>query len=115
MTLGEGGGDQAPPSHTLSWLLIANILQEACPRDWITKTVVLAPGEAILFFGRCLYTEGLPYRSTRDVECSLRGPVNWARRTVEVEVTTNTVQVGCQAIVDAVMKNRMKVRGPGYP
>ena len=33
VTLQEGKGDQPPPSHAWSGLLIADILQEACPGD----------------------------------------------------------------------------------
>ena len=95
VTLGEGRGDQPPPSHAWGRSLIDDILQEACPRDQITKAVVLVLGEAILFFRRCLLKEGLLYHNTQDVELSLRGPVNWARRTAQVEVTINTMQEGC--------------------
>ena len=51
VTLGEGGGDQPPPPHAWSGLLIADMFQEGLEQQ-ITKAVVLAPGEAILFFGR---------------------------------------------------------------
>ena len=61
VTLGEGRGDQPPPSHASNGSLIADILQETCPRDCIAEAVVLALGEAILFFGRCLHNEGLPF------------------------------------------------------
>ena len=94
VTLGEGRGDQPLPSYAWIGSLIADMLQEACPRDQISKAMVLASGEALLFFGRCSHREGLPYRNTNDVEFSLRGPVNGARRTAQVEVTTNTVQEG---------------------
>ena len=50
MTLGEGGGDQPPPSHTWSGLLIVDMFQEGL-EEQITEAVVLASGEAILFFG----------------------------------------------------------------
>ena len=49
MTLGEGGGDQSPPPHALSGSLIANMFQDGL-EEWITEAVVLAPGEAVLFF-----------------------------------------------------------------
>ena len=45
VTLEEGKHDHPPPSHTWSGLLIDNILQEACPGDWITEAVVLVTGE----------------------------------------------------------------------
>ena len=43
------------------------------------------------------------------------GPINWAGRTAQVEVTINTVQEGHQAISDAVVEKRTKARGPGHP
>ena len=76
--------------------------------------MVLALEEAILFFGRYLCKEGLLYRNTKDIELSLRGPVNWAWRTVQVEATVHTVQEGCQAIADAIIEKKMKARGPGH-
>ena len=45
---------------------------------------------------------------------SLTGPVIWARRTVQVELTANSVQEGHQVIVHAVME-RTKGRGQGHP
>ena len=111
----EGRGNQPPPSHTWSGSLIVDMLQEACPRHQIPEAVVLAWGEPILFFGRCLHREGLPYRSAKDVESSFRVPVYWARRTLQVEASSNTVQEGHWAIVDAVMEKKTKARGPGCP
>ena len=51
VTLGEGGGNQPPPSHTGSGSLIADMFQEGL-EEQITEAVVLAPEEGILFFGR---------------------------------------------------------------
>ena len=108
-----GEGWPTPTFPHEEW--ITDILQEACPRDCITKAGVLTPGEAILFFGRHLHKERLLYRNAKDVELGLRGPVNCAGRTVQVEVTANTVQEGCWAIADAIMEKKMKARGPGCP
>ena len=77
--------------------------------------MVLSPGEANLFFGRQLHKEGLPYTSAGGIGFSLTDPVNWARRTVQVEATVNTVQEGCQAIANAVMKNKTNARRLGCP
>ena len=49
VTLGEGGGDQPPSSHTWSGLLIVDMLQEGLEQQ-ITKAVVLVLGEAVLSF-----------------------------------------------------------------
>ena len=92
---------------------MTDILQEACPGDGITKGVVLAPGEAILFFTRHLLKEGLLYSNAQDIEHNFRGPVSWARKTVQVQVTINTMQESCWAISDAIMEKKTKVRGPG--
>ena len=50
VTLGEGGGDQPPPPHAWTCSLIANMSQGGL-EEWILEAVVLAPGEAVLFFG----------------------------------------------------------------
>ena len=83
--------------------------------EQIIKAVTLAPGEAILSYGRQSCKERLPYTSARDVGFHLTGPINWAGRTVQVEATANMVQEGHQATVDTVMEKKMKVRDPGYP
>ena len=124
VNLGEGRDNQPSSSHVWSGLLINDILQEACPGDWITEAVVLVLGETILFFGRCLHKEGLLYRNTKDVELGLSGPVSWAERiaqvevaerTAQVEVTVNTMQEGHWAIVDVIMEKKIKARGPRNP
>ena len=48
--MGEGGGNQPPPPHVWSGLLIADMFQEGL-EEQITEAVVLASGKAILFFG----------------------------------------------------------------
>ena len=50
VTLGVGGGDQPPSPHARSGSLIVDMFQEHL-EEWITKAVVLAPREPILFFG----------------------------------------------------------------
>ena len=70
VTLGVGRGDQPPPSHWLSGSLIADILQEACPKDQITEAVVLFARQAILFFERCSWSEGCPYQRAKDIKFS---------------------------------------------
>ena len=115
MTLEEGKGYQPSPSHMWSGSLITDILQEACPGDWITKAVVLLPGEEILFFRRCSLKEGLLYSNAQDVELSLRGPVSLAGRTLQVEMTINTMEEDPQAIVNAIMEKKTQARGPWHP
>ena len=69
VSLGEGRGDSLPPPHTWTDSLIAYIFQE-CLEERITKAVVLALGEGILFFGRQSLKEGLFHRKARDVTFS---------------------------------------------
>ena len=115
VSLGEGRGDQPSPSHAWNWLLITNILQEVCPRDCITEAVVLVPGEAILFFGRCLHNEGLLHCDAQDIEHGLMGSITGAGRTAWVEATVKTLQEGHRAIADAILEMKTKARGPGHP
>ena len=53
--------------------------------------------------------------NARNVRFSLADPVNWAGRTVQVQVTVNAIQVDHQAIVDAFVEKRTNARGPGHP
>ena len=53
------------------------------------EAVVLVPGEAILFIRRCSLKEGFLYHNTQDIELGWRGPVNWVRRSAQLEATTN--------------------------
>ena len=108
--LGGRGGDQPPPSQAWNGLLVANMLQDGL-NQWITEVVVIAPGEAILCFGRCSHKEGLPYGSARDVGFCLTGPLNWAGRRAHLEATAITVKEGQSAT--AVMEKRTKAWGPG--
>ena len=75
--------------------------------------MVLDPEEAILFFGKWLYKEGLPYTSTRDIGFSLTGLAGSAGKTAQVEATINTVPEAGWAIADAVMEKKTMARGLG--
>ena len=108
--LGEGEGDQSPPPHTWTSLLIANMFQDG-HEELITEAVVLAPGEVILFFGWQLLKEGLPLGDPRDVGFCLAGPVNWARKEVQVEMMVSTAQEGCWAIADAIVEKKLRPGG----
>ena len=102
------------PFHAWSGLLITNMFQYGL-KERITEAEVLAPGEAILFFGRWSCKEGFPYTSARDVGFSLTGTINWARRRAQVEATTDMVQEGHWPIASAVMEKKMKTKGLGCP
>ena len=57
-TLGEGGGDQPPPPHAWTSLLIADMFQDGLGEQ-ITQAVVLAPREAF-FFWMMIAQKGAP-------------------------------------------------------
>ena len=113
--LGDGGGNWPPPTHAWVGCFIFDILHEAWPEDQITETMVLSPGEAILFFGQCSRNEGLPYCRARNIEFGMGGLFNWAGRPTQIEALRKTVQEGCHTINEAVVEKKMKARGPGQP
>ena len=84
--------------------MVTDILQEAWLEDQITEAVVLSPGEAILFFGRCSRNEGLPYHKARDIEFGLGGPFNWAGRPAQIEALVKTMQEAHCTIIKAVVQ-----------
>ena len=97
VTLGEGGGNEPPPSHAWRSSLLVDMFQGGL-EEQITEAVVLTSGEAVLFSGWWLCKEWLPLGSTRDIGLSLTGPISWAGRAVQVEATQSTVWEGCWAI-----------------
>ena len=57
VTLTEELGDVPPPPHAWTAPVVEDMLGEA--RAGLTEAVVIGPGRAILFYGRCLMGEGL--------------------------------------------------------
>ena len=51
VTLTDELGDVPPPSHSWTTPVIEDMLQET--RAGLTEAVVVGPGKAILFYGRC--------------------------------------------------------------
>ena len=115
VSLREGRDNQPPTFLCMEWISNCWHITKSCPRDLITEAVVLALGEAILFFGSCSCYESLLYRNAQDIEFSLRGHVTWAGRTAQVEATIHTMQEGHRAMVDAIMEKKTKARGHGHP
>ena len=93
---------------------MADMLQEGL-KEQITEAVVLASGEAVLFFGWQSHKEGSPLESARNVVFCSMSPASWVIRTGQVEATVSTVQEGHCAIAEAVTERRTKARGPGCP
>ena len=71
VTLTEELGTVPPPSHSWMALLMKDMLYDA--RTRLTKAVVIGPGRAILFYGRCSMGEGLTTDEARDAAFLLTG------------------------------------------
>ena len=64
MTLTDELGDTPPPSHAWMAPVVEDMLQEV--RAGLTEAVVIGPGRAILFYGRCSLGEGLKVDKAKD-------------------------------------------------
>ena len=113
VTLTEELGDVPPPSHTWTAPVVEDMLQEV--RAGLTETVVIGPGKAILFYGRCSMGEGLKADEARDAAFLLTGAGTWAGKSAYLTTNPMTLQQGKRAISHAVLDHRVKARGPGHP
>ena len=57
VTLTDELGDVPPPLHTWTVPVVEDMLQET--RAGLMEAVIIGPGRAILFYGRCSMGEGL--------------------------------------------------------
>ena len=89
------------------------MLQEARAR--LTEAVVIDPGRAIHFYGRCSLGEGLKADEARDATFLLTGPGTWVWKSAYLTTDPMTIPEGKRAIVQAVSANRVKVRGLEHP
>ena len=71
MSLTDELGDVPPPPHAWMVPVVEDMLQEA--RAGLNKAVVIGPGRAILFYGRCSMGEGLRAEEARDAMFLLTG------------------------------------------
>ena len=113
VTLTDELGDMPPHSHSWMPLLIEDMLQEA--RAGPIEAVVIGPGRAILFFGRCLMGEGLRADEASDATFLLTGAVTWVGKLAYLTTDPMTIQEGKRAIAQAVSDNRAKVRDLDIP
>ena len=102
-----------PPSHSWMAPLVEDMLQEA--RAGLTEAVVTGPGRVILFYRRCSMGKGLREDEARDATFLLKGPGTWVGKLAYLTANPMTIQEGKRAIAQAVLDNRVKVRGPGHP
>ena len=113
VTLTDELGDVPPPSHAWTAPVVEDMLQEA--RAGLTEAVVIGPGRAILFYGRCLMGEGLKVDKARDAAFLLTGAGKWVGKLAYLTADPMTIQEGRRAIAQGVFDNRVKARGPRCP
>ena len=113
MSLTDELGDVPPHLHTWTAPVVEDMLQEA--RDGLTQAVVIGPGRAILFYGRCSMGEGLKADKTRDAAFLLTGAGMWVGKLAYLTASPMTLQEAKRAITQAVSDNKVKARGPGCP
>ena len=75
MTLTDELGDTPPPLHTWTAPVVEDMLREA--RGGLPEAVVIGPGRAILFYGRCSMGEGPKVDEARDATFLLIGTGMW--------------------------------------
>ena len=113
MTLTNEEGDTPPPLHAWMAPVVEDMLQEV--RAGLTEVVVIGPGSAILFYGRCSMGEGLKVDEARDATFLLTGGGTWVGNSVYLTADPMTLQEGKRAITRAISDHRVKARGPGCP
>ena len=102
-----------PPPHAWTGPVVEDMLREA--RAGLTEAVVIDPGRAILFYGRCSMGEGLKADKARDAAFLLTGAGTWVGKSAYLTADPMTIQEGRRAIAQAISDNRVKARGPGRP
>ena len=82
-------------------------------RTGFTKAVVIGPGRAVLFYGRCLMGEGLTKDKARDATFLLTGTGMWVGKSAYLAADPMAIQEGRWAIAQAITDCQVKARGPG--
>ena len=96
MTLTDEVGYIPPPQQTWMVPVVEDMLQEA--RAGLTEAVVIGPGRAILFYGRCSMAEGLKVDEARDATFLLTGAGTWIGKSAYLTTNPMTIQEGRRAI-----------------
>ena len=102
-----------PLSHSWTVPLMEDMLCDA--RTGLTKAVVIGPGMAVLFYGRCSIGEGLMADEARDAAFQLTGAGTWVGKLAYLPTDPLTIQEGRWAIAQAVTDWQVKVRGQDIP
>ena len=112
-TLTDELGDVPPPLHTWMAPVVEDMLQET--GAGLMEAVIIGPGRAILFYGRCSMGEGLKADEARDAAFLLTGAVTWVGKSAYLTADPMMLQEGKRAIAHAISDQGVKVRGPGCP
>ena len=82
----------AVPSLSLAWMapLVEDMLYNA--RTGLTEAVVMGPGRAILFYGRCSLGEGLTLDEARDATFLLTREGMWVGKPAYLATNPMTIQ-----------------------
>ena len=113
VTLTDELGDVHPPPHAWTAPVVEDMLWEA--RAGLTEAVVIGPGRATLFYGRRSMGEGLKADEARDAAFLLTGAGMWVGKLAYLTANPMAIQEGRRAIAQAILDNRVKVRGLGHP
>ena len=113
VTLTEELGAVSPPSHSWMAPLVEDMLHDV--RTGLTKTVVIGPGRAVLFYGRHSLGEGLTMDKASNAAFLLTGVGMWVGKPGYLAANSVTIQEGWQAIAQAITDYRVKARGSGCP
>ena len=113
VTLTEELGAVPPPSHSWMAPLMEDMLQDS--RTELTKVVVIGPGRAVLFYGRCSMVEGSTVDKARDATFLLTGAGTWVGKLAYLVADPMTIQEGRWAIAQAITDHQAKARGTGCP
>ena len=100
MTLTKETGLVPPPSHMWTAPLVEDMLCYA--RTGITEAMVMGPGRAVLFYGRCSLGEGLSPGKSWDTTFMLTGVGTWVGKPAYLATDPLTIQEGQQEIAQAV-------------
>ena len=102
-----------PPFHLWMAHLVEDMLHDA--RTGLTEAVVIVPGRAVLFYGRCSMGEGLTADKARDTAFLLTGACMWVGKSAYPAADPIIIQEGRRAIAQAISDHQVKARGPGHP
>ena len=113
VTLTKELGAVPLPSHAWMAPLVEDMLCNA--RTGLNEAVVMGPGRAILFYGRCSLGEGLTLGKARDATFLLTGVGTWVGKPAYLAADPMTIHEGWQAITQAITDCQVKARGLGHP